>query len=78
MVSNNVAFLQVKTPMRLCSLILSLKTPNDVWSVAQDLLNSQVTSKGSDQTAHMRRLILGFAGRTYQILGNPMLLLKLS
>ena len=27
----------------------------------------QVTSKGSDQTAHMRRLICGFAGRTYHI-----------
>ena len=27
----------------------------------------QATSKGSDQTAHMRRLICGFAGRTYHI-----------
>ena len=29
-------------------------------------------SKGSDQTAHMRRLFWGFADRTYQIVGNPM------
>ena len=28
------------------------------------------TSKGSDQTARKRRLILGFAGRTYHIVGN--------
>ena len=28
--------------------------------------------KGSDQTAGMRRLILGFAGRTYHIVGNLM------
>ena len=27
----------------------------------------QATSKGSDQTAHMRWLICGFAGRTYHI-----------
>ena len=32
----------------------------------------QATSKGSDQTAHMRRLISGFAGRTYHIVGNLM------
>ena len=25
----------------------------------------QATSKGPDQTAHMRRLVWGFAGRTY-------------
>ena len=29
--------------------------------------------KGSDQTARMRRLIWGFAGRTYHIVGNLML-----
>ena len=29
-----------------------------------------MTSKGSDQTAHMRRLIWGFAGRTYHSVGN--------
>ena len=27
----------------------------------------QATSKGSDQTARVRRLIWGFAGRTYHI-----------
>ena len=31
-----------------------------------------LTSKGSDQTAHMRRLIGAFAGRKYHIVGNPM------
>ena len=36
----------------------------------------QATSKDSDQTAHMRRLILGFAGRTYHIVGNLMLRLN--
>ena len=30
------------------------------------------TSKVSDQTAHMRRLIWDFAGRTYHIVGNLM------
>ena len=32
----------------------------------------QATSKGSDQTVRMRRLIWGFAGRIYHIVGNPM------
>ena len=32
----------------------------------------QATSKGSDQTVHMRRLIWGFAGPTYYIVGNLM------
>ena len=32
----------------------------------------QTTSKGSDQTARMRRLICGFAGLTYHIVGNLM------
>ena len=36
------------------------------------------TRKGSDQTAHMRRLIWDFAGRTYHIVGNLMLRLKCS
>ena len=36
----------------------------------------QVTSKGSDQTARMRRLIRGFAGRTYHNVEN--LLLRLT
>ena len=34
------------------------------------------TSKGSDLTAHMCRLIGGFAGRTYHIVGNLMSWLK--
>ena len=33
----------------------------------------QATGKGSDQPARMHRLILGFAGRTYNIVGNLML-----
>ena len=36
------------------------------------IIESQATSKGSDQTARMRRLICGFAGRTYHIVGNLM------
>ena len=32
----------------------------------------QATSKGSDQTGRMHRLIWGFAGRTYHIVGNLM------
>ena len=35
-------------------------------------MNTQATSKDSDQTAHMRRLIWGFADRTYHIVGNLM------
>ena len=34
--------------------------------------NTQATSKGSDQTARMRRLIWGFDGLTYHIDGNLM------
>ena len=37
--------------MSLCSLLLSLETPNAVRSVAWRL-DIQVTSKGSDQTAY--------------------------
>ena len=39
-------------------------------------LETQATSKGSDQTVRMRRLVWGFAGRTYHIVGNLMHLLK--
>ena len=35
-----------------------------------------MTNKGSDQTARMRRLIGGFVGRTYHIVGNLMSLLN--
>ena len=48
--------------MSLCSLLLSLETPNGVQSVAQQSKNTQATSKGSDQTSRMCRLILDFAG----------------
>ena len=46
------------------SLTLRVKTPNDVQSVAEHSQNIQATKKGSDQTARMRTLIWGFAGRT--------------
>ena len=36
----------------------------------------QKTSKGSDQTMRMRRLVLAIAGPTYLIVGNLMLPLK--
>ena len=36
----------------------------------------QATSKDSDQTELMRRLIWGFAGRTHHIVGNLMLRLN--
>ena len=72
MISNNVVIWQVYTQMGLCSLLLSLETPNHVRSVAQQSKNIQATNKGSDQTARMRRLIWGFVGRTYHIVGNHM------
>ena len=50
--------------------VLSLETPNAVRSVAQQSENIQATNNGSDQAAHMRRLVLAFAGRTYHIVGN--------
>ena len=51
---------------------LSLETSNYVQSVAKHSYNIQVTSKGSDQTAHMRRLISAFTGHTYHIAGTLM------
>ena len=71
-ISNNVAFWQVETQTSLCSLLLNLETLNDIRSVAWHSLNIQATSKDSDQTAHMRRLVWAFAGRTYHIVGNLM------
>ena len=50
-----------------CRLLLSLETPIDVWSVA-----IQVTMKGSDQSAHVHRLVWAFAGLTYHIVEYPM------
>ena len=53
--------------MSLCSLLLSLEAPNDVQSVAY---NSHThSSKISDQTARMRRLVCVFAGRPHHIVG---------
>ena len=35
----------------------NIETPNAVWSVAEQSSNIQATSKSSDQSARMRRLI---------------------
>ena len=51
---------------------IRLETSNDVRSVARQSWSNQATSKGSDQTARMRRLVWAFAGRTYPIVGNLM------
>ena len=53
-----------------------LRNSTCVQSLAQRLKNIQATSKASDQTACMPRLIWGFAGRTYNIVGNLMLQLN--
>ena len=45
--------------------------------ISSTLIEIQATSKGSDQTARMRRLLWGFAGRTYHIVGNLMSRLKI-
>ena len=63
--------------MSLRCPLLSLETPKDVRSVANQLLNIQATSKGYNQTARMRRLIWAFAGRTYHIVGKLMSQLRL-
>ena len=49
-----------------------LETPNDVQSIAEQIWNIQATSKGSDQSERMRRLVWAFADRTYHIVGNLM------
>ena len=36
------------------------------------VIEYQATSKGSDQTPRMRRLVWAFDGRTYHIVGNLM------
>ena len=48
------------------------KLRNSKWCSVSSftIINTQATSKGSDQTA--RKLICGFAGRTYHIVGNLM------
>ena len=71
-ISNNVAFWHMKTQTSLCSLLWGLETPNCVQSAAWQSWNTQATSKGSDQTARMRRVIWDFAGCTYHIVGNLM------
>ena len=45
-----------------------IKLRNSKWCSQ----NIQAISKGTDQTARMRRLIWGFAGRTYHIVRNLM------
>ena len=59
--------------MSLCSLLLSLETPNAVRSEVLQSRNIKATSEGSDQTARMRKLVGAFAGCTYHIAGNLML-----
>ena len=55
-ISKNVAFSHESTQTSLCNLLFSLETQN-VRSVALQSQNIQATSKGSDQTARMRRLV---------------------
>ena len=55
----------MRTQTGLCDLLLSLEAPNDIKSVAWHSQNIQASNKGSDRTARMRRMIWGFAGRTY-------------
>ena len=55
-------------PVQTSFKLLSLETLNDVQSVAY----IQATSKSSDQTGRMRRLIWGLVDRTYHIVGNLM------
>ena len=50
MISNNV-------PLYRFRQAGAVETTNDVQSVAQQSLNIQATSKDSDQTVHMHRLI---------------------
>ena len=54
-----------------------LETPGGVRSVAWQSGSAQATIKGSDQTARMRRLIRGFAGRTYHIVLAHILTLRM-
>ena len=75
-ISNNEAFWQgvnsgepVQPPFKLrdckCCSVSSLT-----------VIEYSATSKGSDQTARMRRLVWAFAGRIYHIVGNLMSRLK--
>ena len=55
------------------------KLRNSIWCSVSSLTAIEYSSdkQGSDQTARMRRLIWGFAGRTYHIVGNLIHWLKL-
>ena len=51
------------------------KLRNSKWCTVSSFTpkkNHQATSKGTDQTVRMRRLVLAFAGHTYHIVGNLM------
>ena len=56
----------------------SVKLRNFKWYLVggSAVMEYSVTSKVSDQTARMRRLVWAFAGRTYLIVGNLMSWLK--
>ena len=56
----------------LCSFLLNLETPHTVRSLTQESYYIQATSKCSEQTVLMRRLVWEFAGCTYHIVGNLM------
>ena len=62
----------------MCRLQEPLQPPfklrNSKWCSVSSLtvIEYQATSKGSDQTARMHRLIGDFTGRTYHIVGNLM------
>ena len=71
-IPNSVAFWHEWTQAGLCSLLLSLENPSGARLVARRSWGVQATSKCSDQTAHMRRLVWAFVGRTYHIVGSLM------
>ena len=71
-ISNNVVFWQVQIQTSLCSLLLILETQNAVQSVGLQSYNIQATSKGSDQSVLMRRLVWAFACRTNRMVGDLM------
>ena len=72
MISNNQILTCVDSH-EPCNPLLSIETPNYVQSVAYNSQNNQATSKCSDQTARMSRLVGAFAGHTYYFVGNLML-----
>ena len=58
-------------------ILTSLETPNDSQSVAYESYNIQVTCLDSDQTVPLHKLVWGFVGRTYHIVGNLKSLAKI-